>query len=68
MEVRTVVTTIVAITIGVLLIGNLLVPQAQEVIDSLNESGQENWGMLVGVVVLVSIISLVVVALYAYDK
>lgn len=66
MEVRDVVTTIVAITIGVLLIGNLLVPQAQSVINTMTENGQGGWASLVGVVIVVSIISLVVVALYAY--
>lgn len=66
MEVRDVVTTIVAITIGVLLIGNLLVPQAQSVINTMNEQDQGGWASLVGVVVVISIISLVVVALYAY--
>lgn len=66
MDVKDVVTTIVAITVGVLLIGTLLVPQAQTVINTMNEKDQEGWASLVSVVVVVSIISLVVIALYAY--
>lgn len=66
MEVQSVVTRIVAITVGVLLIGSLLVPQAQGVIDAMNEAGQSNWASLLGVVVIVSIVSLVVVALSAF--
>lgn len=66
MDVKDVVTTIVAITVGVLLIGTLLVPQAQTVINTMIEKDQEGWASLVSVVVVVSIISLVVIALYAY--
>lgn len=66
MDVKEVVTTIVAITVGVLLIGSLLVPQAQTVIDTMTAAGQGNWASLVGVVVIVCIVSLVVVALHAY--
>lgn len=68
MEIRTVVTTIVAVTIGVILVGSLLVPEAQSVIKTLTDSGNETWANLIGVVVVVSIISLIVVALYAYDS
>lgn len=66
MDVKEVVTTIVAITVGVLLIGTLLVPQAQTVISTMNENSQGNWASLVSVVVIVTIVSLVVVALHAY--
>ena len=59
--------TIVAITVGVLLVGTLLVPQAQEVIDSLTSSGQGSWASLIGVVVMVSIIGLVLIAVYGFS-
>ena len=68
MDVNSVVITIVAITVGILLIGSLLVPQAQTVIDDLKTAGQNNWASLVGVVVIVSIVSLIVVALGAYKN
>lgn len=67
MDVRTVVMTIVAITVGVLLVGTLLVPQAQEVIDSLTQSGQGTWANLIGVVVMVSIVGLVLVSVYGFS-
>lgn len=65
MDVRTVVMTIVSVTIGVILVGSLLVPMASEVMDQLTEAGQSSWSALVGVVVTIVIISLIVVALYS---
>lgn len=66
MDVKTVVGTIVAITIGIVLIGNLLVPQAEDVIASMKLAGHDSWAALVSVVVVCAIIALVVVALYVY--
>lgn len=68
MDVKTVVGTIVAVTIGVILVGSLLVPQATEVIDSLKTDGYGSWANLVSVVVVVTIISLIMVALYSYTS
>lgn len=68
MEVRTVVTTIVAVTIGVMLTCSLLIPTAQDEMAKLSEQGLESWSSLVGLVVVVTLISLVVVALYSYTK
>lgn len=68
MEVRTVVTTIVAVTIGVMLTCGLLIPIAQDEMAKLDEMGLTSWSSLVGLVVIVTLISLVVVALYAYTK
>lgn len=68
MDVRTVVMTIVSVTIGVILVGSLLVPTASEVIEDLNAAGQDSWASLVGVVVVMTLISLVVVALYAWTS
>ncbi len=67
MDVKTVVTTIVAITIGVMLIGSLLVPIATSVMDNL-ASTHPDWANLIGVVVVISIVSLVAVALYSYTS
>lgn len=67
MDVRQVVMTIIAITVGVLLVGTLLVPQAQSVIDSLTDSGQGTWASLIGVVVMISIIGLVLVSVYGFS-
>lgn len=65
MDVSTVVMTVVAVTIGVMLIGSLLIPQAETVINKL-KTDHSDWAALFGVVVICSIISLVVVALYAF--
>ena len=67
MDVRNVVMTIVGITIGVILVGTLLVPQAQAVISDLNSSGDGQWANLLGVVVMVSIIGLVLIAVYGFS-
>ncbi len=68
MDVRTVVMTIVSVTIGVILVGSLLVPIASDVIKDLNAAGEATWASLLSVVVVVTIISLIIVALYAYTS
>lgn len=63
--------TIIAVTIGVILLGYLLVPVASDVITDIGKMDIENagiWSSLIGVVVIVTIISLVVVALYSYSS
>lgn len=57
-----VVTTIVGITIGILLVGNLLVPTVQPIMSSVT-SIDPTWGSLIGVVVVCTIIGLVVYAI-----
>ena len=68
MEIRTVVTTIVAVTLGVMLCGSLLIPIASDVMDQLTAAGEGTWASMVGVVVLVTLVSLVVLALYSYTE
>lgn len=67
MDVSNVVMTIVSVTVGVLLIGSLLIPQAEQVIADL-QADHPDWAGLLGVVVICSIISLVIVALYAFKN
>ena len=67
MDVRQVVMTIIAITVGVLLVGTLLIPNAQQVINDLTNAGQGTWASLMGVVVMISIIGLVVVSVYGFS-
>lgn len=77
LSINSVAITIVAIAIGIVLIGSLLAPVAADVManltavdtngDAIFESG-ESWASLVGVVVIVSIIGLVVVAINNYTK
>lgn len=67
MDVRNTVLTIVSITIGVILIGSLLIPQAAGVIDNLQEDYSE-WASLVSLTVTITIIGLIVAALYMYTS
>ena len=77
LSINQVAITIVAIAIGLVLIGSLLAPVASDVMAQLVavdgqghpifENG-ESWSSLIGVVVIVSIIGLVVVAINSYTK
>lgn len=77
LSINQVAITIVAIAIGLVLIGSLLAPIASDVMAQLiatDGSGNliyengESWSSLIGVVVIVSIIGLVVVAINSYTK
>lgn len=67
MDVSSVVMSVVAVTIGVMLIGSLMIPQVTQVMDDLQET-HSDWASLLGVVVVCSIIGLVAVALYTFKK
>ena len=67
MDVSSVVMSIVAVTIGVVLIGSLLIPNVISTINGL-PSGHEDWGNLLSIVVICSIIGLIAVALYAFKS
>jgi len=80
LSINQVAITIVAISIGIVLIGSLLAPVASDVMAQLTattivdgntvalyEEG-ESWAKLIGVVIIVAIIGLVVVAINSYTK
>lgn len=80
LSINQVAITIVAISIGLVLIGSLLAPVASDVMAQLTattivggntvalyEEG-ESWAKLISVVVIVAIIGLVVVAINSYTK
>lgn len=67
MDVSSVVMAVVSVTVGILLVGSLLIPQASQVMADLQES-HSDWASLIGVVVVCSIIGLVAVALYTFKK
>ena len=67
MDVRTTVLTIVSVTVGIILVGSLLIPQAASVIDSLTVEHPE-WASLVSLTVTITIIGIVVAALYMYTS
>lgn len=77
LSINQVAITIVAIAIGLVLIGSLLAPVASDVMAQLTATGVggvpiykdgASWSSLIGVVVIVSIIGLVVVAINSYTK
>ena len=77
LSINQVAITIVAIAIGLVLIGSLLAPVASDVMAQLvaTDAGGhaiyaqgESWSSLISGVVLVSIIGLVVVAINSYTK
>lgn len=68
MEVRNVVMSIVSITVGILLVGSLLAPQAASVMEQLTNLNQGGWASLVGVTVVLVIISLILIALLGFSS
>lgn len=68
MQIKAVITGVIATTIGVLLIGSMMVPIVSDVMAQLTDDGHTTWATMCGVVVLVSLVGLVVVALYAYTE
>lgn len=80
LSINNVAITIVAIAIGLVLIGSLLAPVASDVMAQLTathivegssvplyEQG-ESWASLIGVVIVVAIIGLIVVTINSYTK
>lgn len=67
MEIRNVVMSIVSITIGILLVGSLLGPQAIQTAQELTDLGEGSWASLIGVTVVMVIISLVLVAVLGFS-
>lgn len=70
------VTTVIAVAIGLIMVGSLLAPVAQDVMDTLtHETGGvadytegATWASLVGVLVLFSIIGLLIVGVNGYTN
>lgn len=67
MDVSSVVVSVVAVTVGVMLIGSLMIPQVTKVMAEL-QTDHSDWASLLGVVVVCSIVGLVAVALYTFKK
>lgn len=76
LSINGVTTTVVAVAIGLVMIGSLLAPIAQDVMDTLtHETGGvadfsegATWASLVGVVVLFCIMGLLIIAVNNYTK
>lgn len=67
MEIRNVVMSIVSITVGILLVGSLLAPQAADTMEDLEKLGEGSWASLVGITVVMVIISLVLIAVLGFS-
>lgn len=70
LSINSVVITIIAVAVGLVLIGSLLAPTATSVMADLTNLGSDgaSWANLVGVVVIVSILGLIIVAVNEYTK
>ena len=73
LSINGVVITIVALAIGIVMIGSLLAPIAYGVMEDLSDASRfgsdgATWASLVGVVVVVCIVGLVIVAINNYTK
>lgn len=70
LSINSVVITIIALAIGIVLIGSLLAPVAADVMFDLSELGGDGstWSSLVGVTVVFAILGLIIVAVNQYTK
>lgn len=67
MEIRNVVMSVVSITIGIILVGSLLAPQAQTVMQDLAGRGEAGWASMIGLTVIMVIISLILIAILGFS-
>lgn len=71
LSINSVVITVIAVAIGIVMIGSLLAPIAHNVMGDLTDnygSDGATWANLVGVVVLFSILGLIIIAVNQYTK
>lgn len=71
LSVQSVTMAVLAVAIGLILIGSLLAPIATDVMTQLTTGGYEDgatWANLVGVTVVVSILGLIIVAINQYTR
>lgn len=70
LSINSVVITVIALAIGIVLIGSMLAPIASDVMSSMTDLGSDGatWANLVGVVVIMAVLGLVIVAVNSYTK
>lgn len=70
LSINSVVITIIALAIGIVLIGSLLAPIATDTMSSLSSMGDNGgtWASLVGVVVVMAVLGLIIVAINNYTS
>lgn len=69
MDVRGTVITILSVTVGVVLCGSVLIPICTDVVTDLNANeNTKQWGTLISLTVTLTILGIVVAALYMYTS
>lgn len=70
LSINSVVMAILAVAIGLILIGSMLAPVATDVMTDLTALGDDGatWSSLVSVTVVISILGLIIVAINNYTK
>ena len=69
MDVRGTVLTIISVTVGVILCGSVLIPISVDVVGDLNDDPEtKQWGTLISLTVTLTILGIVVAALYMYTS
>lgn len=70
LSINSVVLTIIAVAIGLVLVGSLLAPIANNVMADLTDLGGDGskWASLVGVTVMFSILGLIIVAVNSFTR
>lgn len=70
LSINSVVLTLIAVSIGIVMIGSLLAPIAVDTIADLNLLGgeAEKWAGLVGIVVMFSTLGLIIVAVNSFTR
>lgn len=70
LTINSVVITVIAVAIGIVMVGSLLAPTAANVMDDLTALGGDGgtWANLVSVTVVMVILGLVIMAVNSYTK
>lgn len=68
MDVRSTVLTIVSVTVGIILVGSLLLPQVSSTLAGLTPEQEAEYGALIKLTAIITIIGIIVAALYMYTK
>ena len=68
MDVKGTVVTVISVTIGVILCCTVLIPQTDLVLQTMPDEELAQWGGLIDLVVLFTVLGLVVAALYMYTS
>ena len=68
MDVRSTVLTIVSVTVGILLVSSLLLPELSVALEGLTPEEESEYGPLLKLTAIITIIGIIVAALYMYTS